>query len=71
MQDNLPVLDGTPTDFVVDEAVLGCNVAVADRDGDGLPDACEAEQGSDPNDPDSDGLTDGDEVNQDGTSPTN
>jgi len=72
VQDNLPVLDGTPTDFVaVDEAVLGCNVAVADSDGDGLPDACEAEQGSDPNDPDTDGdgLTDGDEVNTYGMFP--
>ncbi|MDQ3654488.1 MAG: thrombospondin type 3 repeat-containing protein [Chloroflexota bacterium] len=49
---------------VIDEVSLACDATVADSDGDGLVDACEAEYGTDPAKADSDGdtLTDGDEV---------
>jgi len=49
---------------VIDEVSLACDATLADGDGDGLVDACEADYGTDPAKPDSDGdtLNDGDEV---------
>ncbi|MDQ3654489.1 MAG: hypothetical protein M3457_05365 [Chloroflexota bacterium] len=70
--EDVPLFDGTPTGLdVVDEVTLSCHATVADSDGDGLTDACEAEEGSDPDNPDTDGdsLGDGNEVNQYGTDP--
>lgn len=70
ISDGQEAMDGTdPNDSC--DSVGGIPTAVADCDGDGLSTAEETANGTDPNnaDTDGDGISDGQEVNTDGTNP--